>query len=210
MLELALLLAVLSPQAPTTEPTPDAAQEEALPPEPSLPRVVIETSSGSITVQLFPGDSPLAVQNFLEYVRSGHYEGTIFHRVMPDFMIQGGGYDAEMNERETRGPIKNEARNGLRNERGTLAMARTRKAHSARAQFYFNLKMNHRLDFGIGGAGYTVFGEVIEGMEVVNLIARASTSALGDHGNVPNEPIFIVKTTEVVEDESPAPEPPKP
>ena len=118
MLELALLLAVLSPQAPTTEPTPDAAQEEALPPEPSLPRVVIETSSGSITVQLFPGDSPLAVQNFLEYVRSGHYEGTIFHRVMPDFMIQGGGYDAEMNEREPRGPIKNEARNGLRNERG--------------------------------------------------------------------------------------------
>ena len=208
MLELALLLAVLSPQSPQADPTPDSAQE-ALPPEPTLPRVVIETTMGSITVQLFPEDSPLAVENFLAYVRSGHYEGTLFHRVIPDFMIQGGGYDAEMKERETRGPIKNEARNGLRNERGTVAMARTRKAHSARAQFYFNLKMNHRLDFGIGGAGYTVFGEVIEGMEVVDMISRASTSALGDHGNVPNDPIFIVKTTEVVEAEQ-EPEAPKP
>ena len=209
MLELALLLAVLSPQSPQADPTPDSAQE-ALPPEPTLPRVVIETTMGSITVQLFPEDSPLAVENFLAYVRSGHYEGTLFHRVIPDFMIQGGGYDAEMKERETRGPIKNEARNGLRNERGTLAMARTRKAHSARAQFYVNLKMNHRLDFGIGGAGYTVFGEVIEGMAVVDQISRASTSALGEHGNAPNDPIFIVKTTEVVEEAEPEPEPPKP
>ncbi len=203
MLELALLLIVLAPQSPAPEPVPPAARE-ALPPKPSLPRVVLETSMGSITLQLFPGDSPLSVANFLEYVRSGHYEGTIFHRVMPDFMIQGGGYDADMGEKEAGDPIKNEARNGLRNERGTLAMARTQKAHTARAQFFINLKMNHRLDFGIGGAGYAVFGEVIEGMDVVDLISRVATSELGDHANVPNEPVFIAKATEVVE------EPPKP
>ena len=206
MLEIALLLVFLTPQspAPAPEPVPAAAQE-ALPPEPSLPRVVLETSMGSITLQLFPEDSPLSVANFLGYVRSGHYEGTIFHRVMPDFMIQGGGFDADMAEKETGDPIRNEARNGLRNERGTVAMARTRKAHTARAQFFVNLKMNHRLDFGIGGAGYAVFGEVIEGMEVVDLIARVATSELGDHANVPNEPVFILKATEVVE-ETPRPE----
>lgn len=208
MLELALLLAVLSPQAPVQEPSP-VATEEALPPEPALPRVLIETSMGSITIQLFPEDSPLSVHNFLEYVRAGHYEGTIFHRVIPNFMIQGGGYDADLEEKETRDPIKNEARNGLRNERGTVAMARTNKAHSARAQFYFNLKMNHRLDFGIGGAGYAVFGEVVEGQDVLDAIARVSTSSLGDHANVPNDPVFIVKTTELVEEETKQAAPPK-
>jgi len=197
MLRIMLLLAVLAPQSPPPGATPPAPVE-ALPPEPSLPRVLIETSRGDITVQLFPEDSPLSVTNFLEYVRAGHFDGTIFHRVMPNFMIQGGGYDADMKEKETRDPIRSEARNGLRNERGRLAMARTKKAHSARAQFFINLKTNHRLDFGISGAGYAVFGEVVEGMDVVDAIARVSTSALGAHANVPNEPVLIVKATEIV------------
>ena len=114
--------------------------------------------------------SPVSTENFLKYVRKGHYNGTLFHRVMPNFMIQGGGMTPDMNEKPTDAPIRNEARNGLRNSRGTVAMARTNDPNSATAQFFVNLKDNAFLDFGIKGAGYAVFGEVLDGMDVVDKI----------------------------------------
>jgi len=170
-----------------------AASPAATPAAPVGPVVVIETSLGDITVALDKAKAPLTVENFLGYVKSGFYSGTVFHRVMPGFMIQGGGYDAKLEEKQTRPPVRNEASNGLRNRRGTIAMARTSDPHSASSQFFINLKDNPALDFGISrdGWGYTVFGEVIGGMEVVDRIGAVPTTSRGIHDDVPQTAVTI-------------------
>jgi cyclophilin family peptidyl-prolyl cis-trans isomerase len=152
---------------------------------------------GAIKIVLRPDKAPLSVANFLKYLRDGHYEGTIFHRVMPDFMIQGGGFTPEMEEKPERPPIRNEARNRLRNSRGAVAMARTDDADSATSQFFINVRNNHNLDFGIAGMGYAVFGHVIEGMEVVDEISNTPTTRRGEHENTPVMPVVIERAYEV-------------
>jgi peptidyl-prolyl cis-trans isomerase A (cyclophilin A) len=186
-----LLLAAQAPApaAPAATPTPA--------PPPAGPVVSIVTSMGEIRIALRPDKAPLTVANFLQYVKSGHYNGTIFHRVIPGFMVQGGGMDAKMVEKPTRPPVRNEAKNGLRNSRGTVAMARTNDPNSATSQFFVNVKDNHALDFGIRGAGYAVFGEVVEGMEVVDKIVAVPTGTRGGHQDVPDTPVFI-KSVRVV------------
>lgn len=155
------------------------------------PRVVIKTSEGDITVQLFADKAPITVANFLGYVDSGFYRGTIFHRVIPNFMIQGGGFGPDMVERDTGDPIVNESKNRLHNTRGTLAMARTSDPDSATSQFFINQRSNLRLDWTPHNAGYTVFGEVILGMDIVDFIATAPTGTAGGMGDVPTKPIVI-------------------
>ena len=139
------------------------------------PRVLIQTTDGDITIELFADQSPVTVENFLRYVDEGHYDGTVFHRVIPNFMIQGGGFTAALEEKATHEPIVNESRNKLHNTRGTLAMARTSDPDSATAQFFINQRSNLRLDWSPGNDGYTVFGEVLEGMQVVDIIALSDT-----------------------------------
>ena len=160
-------------------------------PTPSGPVVVLETSLGRIRIGLYDDKSPVSTENFLKYVRKGHYNGTIFHRVIPTFMIQGGGMTPDMNEKPTDPPIRNEARNGVRNGRGTVAMARTNDPNSATSQFFINLKDNAFLDFGIRGAGYAVFGEVLEGMDVVDKIAAVPTTRRAQQDDVPVTPVLI-------------------
>lgn len=191
-----LALAVVLAQAATPVAPPPA------PPAPTGPVVALEvaqgrTAFGTITIELEAEKAPISVRNFLKYVRSGHYEGTVFHRVIPGFMVQGGGFTPDLEEKPNQGPIKSEARNGLRNSRGTLAMARTNDPDSADSQFFINLRDNHRLDYGIGGAGYTVFGRVLEGMEVADRIAMVPTSSRGPHQNVPQMAVVIKKAREV-------------
>jgi cyclophilin family peptidyl-prolyl cis-trans isomerase len=190
MVAFALVLALALPS-----PAPAASAAPAAPVAPAAPAgpvVVLETNQGAIKLELDAVKAPISTRNFLDYVRSGHYDGTIFHRVIPGFMIQGGGMGDDMEEKETKPPIRNEARNGLRNARGTLAMARTSDPNSATSQFFINLRDNHNLDFGIApGAGYTVFGRVIEGMDVVDRIAAVPTTTRGDHENVPRLAVVI-------------------
>lgn len=163
--------------------------------EPSnLPRVFIETSEGKIILELYPQKAPQTVKNFLNYVKSGFYEGTVFHRVIPGFMIQGGGFTVDMERKAPRKPIKNEADNGLKNERGTIAMARTSDPHSASSQFFINTVDNHFLDHkskSPKGWGYAVFGRVIEGMDVVDAISKVKTGVLGSFRDVPLHPVVI-------------------
>ena len=158
----------------------------------------METSMGTITLELDDEKAPETVANFVRYAKDGHYDGTIFHRVIDGFMIQGGGFTRDMNQKETREPIRNEAMNGLRNRRGTIAMARTMVVDSATSQFFINLVDNDFLDFQSPtpqGFGYAVFGEVTDGMEVVDKIAKVKTGFAGPHQNVPEEPIVIKKVT---------------
>ena len=155
------------------------------------PQVVIKTSEGDITVRLFKDKAPLTVANFMGYVEAGFYNGTIFHRVIPNFMIQGGGFLPDMTEKETGTPVENESKNRLHNTRGTLAMARTDDPDSATSQFFINQRNNLRLDWAPGREGYTVFGEVILGMDVVDFIATAPTGKVGPFSDVPKEPILI-------------------
>ncbi len=158
------------------------------------PRVAIQTSKGQIVVELFADKAPQTVANFLAYTDSGHFDGTIFHRVMPGFMIQGGGFTAAMSQKPTKDPIQNEAANGLKNTRGTLAMARTSDPHSASSQFFINLAGNGFLDHTgktSQGWGYAVFGQVVEGMETVDAIAQVKTGRSGPHSDVPVEPVVI-------------------
>ena len=162
------------------------------------PQVIIETSKGAITLELYPDDAPKTVDNFLRYARWGHYDGTIFHRVIPDFMIQGGGFTSEMKQKLTEMPIENEADNGLKNNRGTVAMARTQDPHSATAQFFINTKNNTFLNHKSKtpkGWGYTVFGKVVKGMDVVDAISKVETGTKGSMSNVPVEPVVITKMT---------------
>jgi peptidyl-prolyl cis-trans isomerase B (cyclophilin B) len=164
------------------------------------PRVALETSKGRIVLELDPAKAPKTVENFLGYVRQGHYDGTIFHRVIRNFMIQGGGFDASMRQKPVGAPIANEASNGLRNLRGTIAMARTMDPHSATAQFFINTVDNRPLDYTSStpqGWGYAVFGQVVEGMDVVDAIERVATTTRAPHRDVPAEPVAIVKATVV-------------
>ncbi|MEM9395922.1 MAG: peptidylprolyl isomerase [Pseudomonadota bacterium] len=155
------------------------------------PQVVIKTNLGDVTLRLFRDKAPLTVANFLSYMEQGHYEGTIFHRVIPNFMIQGGGHTPDMAEKPTGDPIKNESRNRLHNIRGTIAMARLSDPDSATAQFFINQRTNLRLDWAPGAPGYTVFGEVIDGMSVVDYIASSPVQQVGGFSNVPVDPIII-------------------
>lgn len=157
------------------------------------PRVELKTSQGTMVIELYPQQAPKSVANFLQYVKDGYYKDTIFHRVIDGFMIQGGGFTEKMVQKETRGTITNEAANGLKNEPGTLAMARTSDPHSASSQFFINLKHNEFLDYpGRDGWGYAVFGKVVEGMDVVEKIAKMQTANSGMHQNVPTTPAIIL------------------
>jgi peptidylprolyl isomerase/peptidyl-prolyl cis-trans isomerase B (cyclophilin B) len=168
--------------------------------QPANPRVLIETSKGNITVELFPGNAPKSVANFLAYVKSGFYDGTVFHRVIPGFMIQGGGMLPDMTEKSRGAPIRNEAKNGLKNLRGTLAMARTGEPHSATSQFFINVAdnyfLNHRGE-SFEGWGYAVFGQVLSGMEVVDAIVAVPRGDRGMHQDVPLEPVIMKKVSVV-------------
>jgi peptidyl-prolyl cis-trans isomerase A (cyclophilin A) len=156
------------------------------------PSVEMKTNQGTIVIELYADKAPKSVENFVQYVKDGFYNGTIFHRVMDNFMIQGGGFEPGMKEKATRGTIENEAKNGLKNETGTLAMARKPDPHSASAQFFINLKHNSFLDYpGQDGWGYAVFGKVTQGMDVVNKIAKVGTGNAGFHQNVPTTPVVI-------------------
>ncbi len=158
--------------------------------------VTLKTSHGDITIELDTEKAPISAENFLQYVDDGHFDGTVFHRVIPGFMIQGGGFTADMNQKPTRDEIKNEAENGLENDRGTLAMARTNVVDSATAQFFVNLVDNDFLNHTAPtaqGFGYAVFGRVSAGMDVVDAIAQVATSNTGMHQNVPTEPVVIEK-----------------
>ena len=156
------------------------------------PRVVLNTSLGEVEVEVLADQAPISAKNFLSYVDSGFYNGTQFHRVIPGFMIQGGGFDAQMQQKDTQAPIKNEADNGLHNVRGTLAMARTQARDSATSQFFINHKDNAFLDHGSRDFGYAVFGRVTRGMDVVDRIAQVPTGNRGMHQNVPLEPVLII------------------
>ncbi|MFL6198510.1 MAG: peptidylprolyl isomerase [Thermoanaerobaculia bacterium] len=159
------------------------------------PRVALETSKGRIVVEVFPAKAPITVANFLQYVKAGFYDGVIFHRVIPDFMIQTGGFTPDMKQKPTRGQIKNESTNGLRNERGTLSMARLSEPHTASSQFFINLKDNSGLDHSPRGWGYTVFGQVVEGMDVVDAIAAVRTGTKKGYDDVPVAPVTIKKAS---------------
>jgi cyclophilin family peptidyl-prolyl cis-trans isomerase len=164
------------------------------------PMVTLKTTLGDITIELFPDKAPETVANFLQYVDDGHYNGTIFHRVIDGFMIQGGGFTPEMQQKPTRAPIRNEAANGLKNERGALAMARTSEPHSATAQFFINVVDNDFLNFRSpdrNGYGYCVFGKVVAGMDVVDKIKAVPTATRLFHENVPVEPVIIREAARV-------------
>jgi peptidyl-prolyl cis-trans isomerase A (cyclophilin A) len=183
-------------------PAPEPVAEEAKPAEPAPPViVVIETSMGTITAELDADKAPITVANFIAYMDAGHYSATIFHRVIKGFMIQGGGFDADMRQKNTRAPIKLESDNGLKNERGTLAMARTGIPDSATSQFFINHADNASLNHARGNDGYAVFGKVTDGMDVVDAIANVLTGNSGMHQNVPKEPVFIKKISRKPEDE---------
>lgn len=160
-------------------------------------KVRLSTSLGDIVIQLEREKAPKTVENFVQYVRAGHYDGTQFHRVIDDFMIQGGGYKEDMGEKPTRAPIPLESRNGLQNQRGAIAMARTSNPDSATAQFFINLKHNAMLDQPTSrdGHGYAVFGQVVEGMDVVDKIRVLPTRAAGPHQNIPMTPVVIRKAS---------------
>jgi cyclophilin family peptidyl-prolyl cis-trans isomerase len=166
------------------------------------PVVLIETSMGNIKVELFEDKAPITVKNFLQYVEDKHYDGTIFHRVIPKFMIQGGGMEPGLKEKKTRDPIKNESSNGLSNARGTLAMARTPQPNSATSQFFINVVDNTFLDKAKAGdgVGYCVFGRVIDGMDVVDKIKAVETGNVGPHGDVPKKDV-VIKSIRVVKEE---------
>ena len=164
------------------------------------PRVEVKTNLGSMVIELEPAAAPNTVENFLAYVKSGHYEGTVFHRVIKGFMIQGGGFAADMKEKSSKAPIKNEAemalKAGVKNDRGSIAMARTGDPHSATAQFYINHGNNDMLNFpSRDGFGYVAFGKVVSGIEVVDKIAEVATTTKPPHQNVPQTPVVIERVT---------------
>lgn len=187
-----LIFCLMQAPAVPASPAPAAAAK----PAPDGPVVVLETSMGTIKIGLYQTKAPLSTANFLQYVKAKHYDGTVFHRVIPTFMIQGGGMTANMVEKPMKPPIRNEGKNGLRNTRGSVAMARTGDPDSATAQFFINVKDNHALDFGMRGAGYAVFGEVLEGMDVVDRIKVVPTTSKGHFDDVPVTPV-VIKTARV-------------
>ena len=206
----ALLLALAQAAAPAPPPPTPAPK-----PPPTGPFVELELTQGrqtlgTIVIALNREKAPLSVENFLQYVRAGHYDGTVFHRVLPDFMIQGGGYTPELVEKPTRPPVPNEARNGLRNSRGAVAMARLNDPNSATSQFFINVRDNHRLDFGISGAGYAVFGEVVQGIEIADRVSLTPTTTRGQHENAPQTWVVIRHARELEKWTPPEPTPAPP
>lgn len=162
------------------------------------PQVLLKTNMGDIVLELNQEKAPVSTQNFLQYVKSGQYKGTIFHRVIPNFMIQGGGFTADMQEKPTRAPIKNEAGNGLKNDAYTIAMARTSNPQSATAQFFINTKNNDFLNYpGQDGWGYTVFGKVIKGTDVVDKIRQVKTGSVGPYQDVPVQAVIIESASQI-------------
>ncbi|MDD0809563.1 peptidylprolyl isomerase [Curvibacter sp. RS43] len=164
----------------------------------TAPQVKLSTSAGDIVLELYPDKAPKTVENFLQYVKDKHYEGTVFHRVMGNFMIQGGGFTADMNQKATRSPIALETSGGLKNDRGTIAMARTGNPNSATAQFFINVVDNAMLNApNPDGYGYAVFGKVVSGMDVVDKIKAVPTGNKGPHQNVPQTPVTITAATQI-------------
>lgn len=164
------------------------------------PKVEMQTNLGRIVIDLDEAKAPATVKNFVAYVNEGFYNGTVFHRVIPNFMIQGGGFTPDMAQKPTKAPVQNEAKNGLKNARGTIAMARTQDPHSATAQFFINHIDNMMLDYpSRDGWGYAVFGKVTEGMDVVDKIAQVKTGNRGGHQNVPTEPV-IIQSAKIISD----------
>ena len=166
----------------------------------SHPQVVMETSKGEIVLELYPDKAPLTVKNFLDYIDAGFYNGTIFHRVIPGFMIQGGGFTRDMQKKSTGAPVKNEADNGLKNDRGTISMARTADPHSASSQFFINTVDNAFLNYKgqtPSGWGYAVFGSVIKGMETVDAVSKVETGSQGRFRDVPKTPVVIIRIRRV-------------
>jgi len=157
--------------------------------------IQFKTSKGDFTIELFTNEAPISSQNFLSYVDAGFFDKTIFHRVIPGFVIQGGGFTEDMKQKKTNEPIQNEAKNGLKNLRGTLSMARTNDINSATSQFFVNLKDNDFLDNKPGNFGYAVFGRVTEGMEVIDAIAAVKTGRKGMHDDVPVEAVTVLAAT---------------
>ncbi len=164
--------------------------------------IEFETSEGNFTAELLDEEAPVTTANFLEYVDAGFYDGTIFHRVIAGFMIQGGGFDQEMQQKPTRDPITNEADNGVSNKTGTLAMARTSDINSATSQFFINLSDNAFLDHGSRDFGYAVFGRVVDGMDVVERIGGVATGRHGPHGDVPLESVIIHRVSQVADSDA--------
>ncbi len=203
-----VFLAAQTGAAPAQVPSPAPALPTPTPkPTPDGPVIAFDTTMGTIQVALYATKAPLSTRNIMNYVKSGFYTGTIFHRVIPGFMVQGGGLDANMNEKPTANPVRNEAKNGLLNSRGSLSLARTNDPHSATSQFFISVKDNPALDFGISrdGWGYAVFGEVVSGMEVVDQIVAVPTSTRGPHQNVPITPVVINKVRVISEPASATP-----
>jgi peptidyl-prolyl cis-trans isomerase B (cyclophilin B) len=196
---LVCLLALLVPAAPPKKsPHPATPKKSASAAPAANPRVALQTSKGRIVIELYADKAPKSVKNFLDYTRAGFYNGTIFHRVIPGFMAQAGGFLPDMTEKPTRPPIPNEADNGLLNQRGTLAMARTSDPDSASSQFFINVANNGFLNHTgktPQGWGYAVFGNVVEGMDVVDAIVAVPTTTKGSSGDVPVQPIVIQKAT---------------
>jgi len=181
---------------------PTTDQTETKEAAPAMQYVKMTTSLGDIYLELNTEKAPISVENFLQYVENEHYDGTIFHRVISNFMIQGGGFTAQMRQKPTRDPIKNEWENGLKNQRGTIAMARTAAPDSATSQFYINVVDNPNLDQPRGGAAYAVFGKVVAGMDVVDKIRAVPTTNRGGHQNVPSDPVLIEKARKITEEEA--------
>jgi cyclophilin family peptidyl-prolyl cis-trans isomerase len=204
-LAVALSVAVAAcAQSQETNDEPGVGEDESMQqPQVKGPQVLLETSMGNIIIGFYPDQAPLSVENFIAYVEAGHYDGLVFHRVIPDFMIQAGGHEADLTARDGgRAPIRNESDNGMSNTRGTIAMARTGDPHSASSQFFINHTDNTSLNFGENpqspnGWGYTVFGTVLEGMDVVDAIAAVPTGNAGGMQNVPVEPVTIVAASVV-------------
>jgi len=201
LLPLTLLLGLLLPGLSgcgASEPATQAVSTVPPAGQTANPRVLIETSKGNITVEVFPAQAPQSAGNFLNYAKTGFYDGLVFHRVIPGFMIQTGGMTADMAEKPKNAPIRNEADNGLKNLRGTLAMARTAEPHSASSQFFINVKdnafLNHRGQTPQGW-GYAVFGQVVDGMDVVDAIVAVPRGNRGPHGDVPLEPIVMKRVS---------------
>jgi cyclophilin family peptidyl-prolyl cis-trans isomerase len=186
----ALAAAIALPLAAPAQPKASACTPKGNAPM----KVKLTTSQGPIVIQLDKEKAPISTENFVKYVESGHYNGTIFHRVIDGFMIQGGGFTKDMQQKPTNPPIKNESTNGLKNENYTVAMARTNVRDSATAQFFINVKDNDFLNFtGDANPGYAVFGKVVEGKETVDKIRKVATANKGGHQNVPTEPVVIEK-----------------
>ena len=190
-----LLLAITVGLLPASA---SAQQDKATTKGTAMVTVNMETSAGTIKLELDGNKAPQTVENFVAYARDGHYDGTIFHRVIKGFMIQGGGFDENMQQKPTQAPIKNEADNGLKNDDGTIAMARTSDPNSASAQFFINVKDNDFLNYSSPspqGWGYAVFGKVVDGMDVVRKIEQVGTGNRGGHSDVPTENVVINKVT---------------